>query len=84
MVTAEVAHNLRTPMQRLRQRIEKLPGLAPEDRAAALHETDDILRTFRTLLSLAELDGRTTRPDAVPLDLGALVRDVAETYAPVT
>lgn len=83
MVTAEVAHNLRTPMQRLRQRIEKLPGLAPDDRAAALHEIDDILRTFRALLSLAELDGQTTRPDAVPLDFGVLVRDVAETYAPV-
>lgn len=84
MVTAEVAHNLRTPMQRLRQRIERLPGVAPDDRAAALHEIDDILRTFRALLSLAELDGRKNRPEAAPLDFGALVRDVAETYAPVT
>lgn len=84
MVTAEVAHNLRTPMQRLRQRIEKLRGVAADDRAAALHEIDDILRTFRALLSIAELDGRKTRPETAPLDLGALVRNVAETYAPVT
>lgn len=84
MVTAEVAHNLRTPMQRLRQRIDRLPGIAADDRAAALHEIDEILRTFRALLSIAELDGRKARPEAAPLDFGALVRDVAETYGPVT
>jgi len=82
-VTAQVAHDLRTPMQRLRQRIERLDSFDEDAREAALAEIEGILRTFRALLSIAEIGVRMTPDDAEPLDLGQLLREVVETYEPV-
>ena len=82
-VTAQVAHDLRTPMQRLRQRIECLEGSDPDARDAALIEIEGILRTFRALLSIAEIGTRMAPSSAEPLNFGQLVREIAETYEPV-
>lgn len=82
-VTAQVAHDLRTPMQRLRQRIERLGGADEAAREAALAEIEGILRTFRALLSIAEIGAQRAPAHAAPLDLGQLLREVAETYEPV-
>ncbi len=82
-ITAQVAHDLRTPMQRLRQRIERLDGADPEGREAALGEIEGILRTFRALLSIAEIGAQRAPAHATPLDLGQLLREIVETYEPV-
>ena len=82
-VTAQVAHDLRTPMQRLRQRIERLDGADADARDAALAEIEGILRTFRALLSIAEIGTRMAPSNAEPLDLGQLLREIVETYDPV-
>lgn len=82
-VTAQVAHDLRTPMQRLRQRIERLDGIGEADREGLLADVDGILRTFRALLALAEISAQPALHAAAPLDLGQLLREVAETYEPV-
>ena len=82
-VTARVAHDLRTPMQRLRQRIERLDGGDADARDAALVEIEGILRTFRALLSIAEIGTRMAPSNAEPLDLGQLLREIVETYEPV-
>ncbi len=63
-VTDSVAHDLRTPLNRLRNRLEEsLSRFAAEGRDAgeierAIAETDQLIGTFNALLLIAETDAR--------------------------
>ena len=90
-VSTDVAHDLRTPLTRLRQMLEGLqdhdardviPGLKPGIEAA-LAQTDQILGTFRAILRLAQIEGGGRRAPFAPVDLAALLRALVETYEPV-
>ncbi|WP_337997745.1 HAMP domain-containing sensor histidine kinase [Oleispirillum naphthae] len=88
-VTAEIAHNMRTPLTRLRGRLEeaaRLPG-APEAARAALEaglaETDTIIANFNALLGIARLEAETGQADLAEAALTPLVQDVCDLYAPL-
>lgn len=77
-VTDDIAHDLRGPLQRLRQLLEagSDPKLEP-----AITELDHVLDTFTALLRIARAEaGAGTRQD---VDLSALVRSMADAYQPV-
>ena len=88
-VTDNIAHDLRSPLNRLRSRLEiTLVGKPDIDeyRASlegALEDTDSILHTFNALLSIARIEGRNATESFQPLDLAALAGDTAELYEPV-
>lgn len=88
-VSADIAHDLRTPLNRLRIRIEaasaKLEhGLpAEDDLTAAIADSDRINETFSALLRIAQIESGARRENFRALDLAALMRDVAEVYAEV-
>ena len=87
-VSDGVAHDLRTPLARLRQRLEEARAReAPDSESAhslegAIKEADSLLSTFNALLRIARIEARQTAPGG-EVDLRALVADVAEFYEPL-
>lgn len=90
-VTVDVAHDLRGPLSRLRQRLEAALVRARDPNAdsaafeAALAELDTVLGTFTALLRIAQLEAGPPLPpqEAPVVDLSALVTTLAEAYAVV-
>lgn len=87
-VSSDVAHDLRTPLSRLRQGLEKADLRATtvaayrEAVARALGETDAILDIFSALLRIAQIEGGARRAAFRQIDLSALLLRVADAYAP--
>jgi signal transduction histidine kinase len=88
-VTDSVAHDLRTPLNRLRNRLEEsvarlnASGAQSGEIERAIAETDQLIGTFNALLLIAETDAGTTRAAMSPLELGAVAADVVELYEPL-
>ena len=84
-----IAHDLRTPLSRLRQHLEMLKKSntsGEQQRASveqALTEADGLLATFNALLRIARIESAAQRAGFADVDLAALVRDVAELYEPL-
>ena len=88
-VTEDIAHDLRTPLGRLRNRIEDAARkLGQGDGAAldlsqALADCDQINATFSALLRIAQIEAGDRTARFAPLDLGAVLTEVVAIYAPV-
>ncbi len=87
-VTDDVAHDLRTPLGRLRQGLERSAMQAADTAALragiehALAETDAIIATFNALLRIAQIEAQERRAGFVPVDPGALLLRLADAYGP--
>jgi signal transduction histidine kinase len=86
-VSSDIAHDLRTPLTRLRHRleaarVESKDGHSPViDRA--LEDIDELLAMFSALLRIAQIEAGAHRASFDRVDLSELFRNLAETYAPV-
>jgi signal transduction histidine kinase len=78
-----VAHDLRSPLTRLRNRLETVAAEerpSREDLADCVRQVEHVLETFNALLRIARVESGAHRSAFAAVDLARIVRDVGELY----
>ncbi|MDP1737110.1 MAG: HAMP domain-containing sensor histidine kinase [Caulobacter sp.] len=85
-----IAHDLRSPLTRLRARMEAAlieveagKGDPKQALVQALDDADNVLTTFNAVLAIARLQAAGSAPDQTLFDPGQLAADMAELYEPL-
>jgi signal transduction histidine kinase len=85
-VSANIAHDLKTPLARLRQRLEAAQSQPDEVCKAALvsgvAQVDEILTILAALLRIAQIESGSRRAGFAAVDLSDVFVVVAEAFAP--
>ncbi len=89
IATESMAHDLRSPLTRLRSHLEQSQNKLNNDPSAgaaieqAIVETDRILKDLNSLLNIARLETGLSETQMKNVDLSALLTDVYELYSPL-
>ncbi len=87
-ITDTVAHDLRTPLARLRNKLEHASLQADliqsdEEKTELVKDVDNLLKTFNSLLSLSSLESGRQGLKFESFDLDKVVQDAVDLYQPL-
>ena len=88
-VSSDIAHDLRTPLSRLRNRLEQARGSAKTVRALhghideAIQDSDQLLSTFAALLRIAQIEAGTRKSAFSKVDLSDMAEKICSIYQAV-
>jgi signal transduction histidine kinase len=80
-VSDSIAHDLRTPLTRLKSHIEQLPN--QDDKYALIEECDKLLDIFNSLLRITDIESSAKRSGFEQTDISMVVEDVIDLYQPI-
>jgi signal transduction histidine kinase len=86
-VSANIAHDLRTPLTRLRQGLEEAKAKSAQQKAVAIEsaivESDQLLVTFAALLRIAQIESGSRRAGFKQINMSRIFQRVADAYSAV-
>lgn len=85
-ISVGIAHDLRTPINRMRVRLEEALRSAdpdfPETLSAAIADSDELMELLSGLLAISELEGRAVRSRFTAVDLNDAIEEIVAAYQP--
>lgn len=87
-VSVDIAHDMRSPLARLQQKLERLPAESTDHRRGQLIQgiNDEVQRMqsmFGSMLRIAQVEGGAARQQFAQVDLSGLLLELGEIYEPV-
>ncbi len=80
-VSDNIAHDLRTPLMRIRSHIEQLEN--QKEKNQLLNEVDHILDTFNALLRISNIEAEKKRSHFSTISISSIIHDVIDLYEPL-